>query len=108
MFLCWLLRLECSNKADVHPMPRIDGLLDKLENAKCFSTFDITSGYWQIKVQSGSQEKTAFITHQGLYEFKVISFGVMDALAVFQRLIQIKHFIKADDRSRGFCGSLSR
>ena len=108
MFLCWLLRLECSNKADVHPMPRIDGLLDKLGIAKCFSTFDIAAGYWQIKVQSCSEEKTAFITHQGLYEFKVIYFGVMDALAVFQRLIQIKCFIKADDRSRGFCGSLSR
>ena len=89
-------------------MPRIDSLLDKFRNAKCFSTCDIAAGYWQIKVLSDSQEKTAFITHQGLYEFKVMPFGVIDAPAVFQRLMQIKCFIKANDRSRGFCGSLSR
>ena len=46
------------------------------------------SGYWQIRVHANSQEKTAFATHQGLYEFRVMLFGVMNAPAVFQRLIQ--------------------
>ena len=39
-------------------------------------------------MKSASQEKTAFITHQGLHEFKVMPFGVMNAPAVFQRLMQ--------------------
>ena len=75
-------------KADVHPLPRIDDLLDKLGKAKYFSTLDPAAGYWQIRVQPDSQEKTAFITHQGLYKFKVMPFGVMNAPAVFQRLMQ--------------------
>ena len=46
------------------------------------------SGYWQIRVHANSQEKTAFAIHQGLYEFRVMPFGVMNAPAVFQRLMQ--------------------
>ena len=80
--------LNAVTKADVYPLPRIDDLLDKLGKAKCFSTLDLTAGYWQIRVQPDSQEKTAFITHQGLYEFKVMPFGVMNAPAVFQKLMQ--------------------
>ena len=80
--------LNAVTKADVHPLPRIDDLLDKLGRAKCFSTLDLAAGYWQIKVKSDSQEKTTFITHQGLYEFKVMPFGVMNAPAVFQQLMQ--------------------
>ena len=80
--------LNAVTKADVHPLPRIDDLLDKLGRANCFSTLDLAAGYWQIKVKSDSQEKTAFITHQGLYEFKVMPFGVMNAPVVFQRLMQ--------------------
>ena len=75
-------------KADVHPLLKIDDLPDKLGRAKYFSTLDLAAGYWQIKVQSDSQKKTTFITYQGLYEFKVMPFGVMNAPAVFQRLMQ--------------------
>ena len=48
----------------------------------------LKSGYWQIKVHADSQEKTAFITHQGLFEFRVMPFRVTNAPAVFQRLMQ--------------------
>ena len=74
-------------KADLFPLTRIDDL-DKLGKAKCFTTLYLAAGYWQIRVQPDSQEKTAFITHHGLYEFKVMPFGVMNAPAVFQRLMQ--------------------
>ena len=59
-----------------------------MDRTKCFSTLDLAAGYWQIKVQPDSQEKAVFITHQGLYKFKVMPFGVMNAPAVFQRLMQ--------------------
>ena len=52
------------------------------------TTLDLKSGYWRIKVQTGSQEKTAFITHKGLFEFRVMPFGVKNAPAVFQCLMQ--------------------
>ena len=80
--------LNAVTKADVHLLLRIDDLLDKLGKAKCFSTLDLAAGYWQIRVQPNSQEKTAFITHHSLYEFKLMPFGVMNAPAVFQRLMQ--------------------
>ena len=85
--------LNSVTKPDVFLLPRIDDLLDKLGRAKYFTTLDLKSGYWQIKVDTTSQEKTAFVTHRGLYEFRVMPFGVKNAPAVFQHLMQsvLKH-----------------
>ena len=80
--------LNSVTKPDLFPLLRINDLLDQLGKCKCFTTLDLKSGYWQIKVHADSQEKTAFITHQGLFEFKVMPFGVTNAPAAFQRLMQ--------------------
>ena len=71
-------------KKDNYPLPRIDEILDSLRDAQWFSTLDLASGYWQIKVKKEDQEKTAFITKFGIYQFKVILFGLCNAPATFQ------------------------
>ena len=81
-------QLNAVTKADTYPLPCVDDLLDQLGRCQFFSTLDLASGYWQIRVSPTSQEKTAFVTPQGLYEFKVMPFGLTNAPAVFQRLMQ--------------------
>jgi len=75
-------------KSDTFPLPRIDDLLDQLGKAQYFSTLDLASGYWQVQVHPLAHEITAFVTHQGLYEFAVMPFGLKNAPALFQRLMQ--------------------
>ena len=80
--------LNSVTRADTSPLPCIDDLLDQLGKSAYFSTLDLATGYWQIRVHPNSQEKTAFVTPQGLYEFRVMPFGLTNAPAVFQRLMQ--------------------
>ena len=75
-------------KADNYPLSCIDDLLDKLGKAKFFSTLDLASGFWQIRVHPDSQEKTAFSISFGLFKFRVMPFGLKNAPSVFQRLMQ--------------------
>ncbi|UYV82809.1 hypothetical protein LAZ67_22000949 [Cordylochernes scorpioides] len=80
-------RLNKITKKDVYPLPRIDDALDTLSRSSYFSTMDMRSGYWQIKVDDKDREKTAFITPDGLYEFNVMPFGLCNAPATFERMI---------------------
>ncbi|KAJ1142020.1 hypothetical protein NDU88_008348 [Pleurodeles waltl] len=79
--------LNSVTKTDAHPIPRADELIDKLGAAKFLSTFDLTAGYWQIKMAPGAKEKTAFSTPDGHYQFTVMPFGLKNAPATFQRLV---------------------
>jgi predicted aspartyl protease len=82
-------KLNQSTKRDVYPLPRIDDAL-ALMNGNCyFSSFDLSSGYWQIPMDPESKEKTAFITDFGLYQFNVMPFGLTNAPATFQRYMDI-------------------
>ena len=78
------------NKAcpkDSYPLPRTDTLVDSMARNQLLSFMDAFSGYNQIKMEEADQEKTSFVTSQGLFCYKVMSFGLKNAGATYQRLM---------------------
>src|SRR5271157_1396078 len=63
--------------------------MDSLGGAKYFSTLDLRSGYWQVELDKDSSEKTAFVTRKGVYKFNVLAFGLSNAPAIFQCLMDM-------------------
>lgn len=72
---------------DKYPMPRIEDLIDRLQGCKYFTSLDLKSGYYQIKMNDESIHKTAFITEEGHYEFLRLPFGLANAPSCFQQMM---------------------
>ncbi|UYV63201.1 hypothetical protein LAZ67_2003420 [Cordylochernes scorpioides] len=72
---------------DVHPLPLIENILDKLSRAKYFSSADISSAYWQVEIDPSSRHLLAFVTLDGQYEFCRLPFGMRNSPQIFERAI---------------------
>ncbi len=68
-------------------VPRTDDLMDSLGGSKVFSAIDLAAGYWQIRLADEEMHKTAFSTHFGHFEWKVLPMGLTNAVATFQHLM---------------------
>ncbi|KAL2248293.1 UNVERIFIED_CONTAM: Retrovirus-related Pol polyprotein from transposon opus [Sesamum indicum] len=78
------------NKAcpkDPYPFPRIDALLDSTAGYELFSMMDAYQGYHQIFMAEEDQSKTSFVTDRGIYCYRVMPFGLKNAGATYQRLV---------------------
>ena len=78
------------NKAcpkDSYPFPRVNVLVDSTARHQLLSFMDAISGYNQIRMHEADQEKASLITSQGLFCYKVMPFGLKNAGATYQRLM---------------------
>jgi transposase InsO family protein len=76
-------------RKDSYPLPRITDCLDALGSATYFSTFDLRSGYFQIAMEDEAKDKTSFVTRRGSFRFTSMPFGLCNAPATFQRLMDV-------------------
>ena len=80
-------QLNDATTKDAYPLPRIDDTLDMLAGKQWFSTLDLASGYWQVSLSQEARVKMVFATHSGLFQFRVMPFGLCNAPATFERLM---------------------
>ncbi|KAJ8044409.1 hypothetical protein HOLleu_07148 [Holothuria leucospilota] len=77
---------------DAEPMPNPDEIFSRLANSNYFSKLDLSKGYWQIPVEQHAKPFTAFSTSSGLFQFKVLPFGLVNSSATFNRMMRILLF----------------
>lgn len=86
-------KVNAVTKPDAYPLPQIEDCIDRVGQSIYISTFDLLKGYWQVPLTERAREISAFVTPDGLYQYKVMPFGMRNAPATFQRLI---HGVIAD------------
>ena len=80
-------KLNAVTKSDSFPIPRFDDYIDKIGHAKFVSKLGLLKGFWQVPLTERAKKLSAFVTPKGLYQYKVMPFGMKNVPATFQRLI---------------------
>ncbi|KAE8206287.1 hypothetical protein CF327_g7584 [Tilletia walkeri] len=80
-------QLNANTVADSYPLPTIDSIFNSLAGKRVYSSLDAIRGYHQLPIRDSDRWKTAFTCHRGLFQYKTIPFGLRNAPAVFQRLM---------------------
>ena len=80
-------KLNSVTKTDTFTIPRIDDCIDKVGKAKYVTKIDLLKGFYQVPLTKRAKELSAFVTPSGLYQYKVMAFGMKNSPATFQRLI---------------------
>jgi hypothetical protein len=81
-------RLNAVTIFNAYPLPRIDETFEALAGSKFFCTLDLLSGYWQVGLTERAQQRSAFITREGLFKWNVMPFGLCNAPSTFERLME--------------------
>ena len=82
-------KLNSGTIRDSYNLPRIDDTIDTLIGAKYFTKLDLRSGYWQVEVEEADKAKTDFsFGNLGFYECNCMAFGLTNAPATFQQLME--------------------
>ena len=77
-------RLNALTTKDAYPLPRIDDLII-LGNQQWFSTMDLASGYWQVAMSPDAKRKAAFVTNEGLFQFRMMPFGLCNCAGYIRK-----------------------
>lgn len=89
--ICMCVDMREPNKAvvpDGHPLPLIEDLMSELHGSKLYSTLDLKSAYHQLELHRESRGLTAFVTHEGLYQYCRVPYGLSSAPAAFQKMMK--------------------
>lgn len=82
-------KVNAVTRPDLFPLPRVEDCIDQIGAAKYVSKFDLLKGYWQVPLTPRAQGISAFITPSGLYSYTVMGFGLRNAPATFQCLMDM-------------------
>ena len=82
-------RLNAKTKKDSYPLPRMQETMESMVCTRYFSCMDLKSGFWQVKMSEKARQYTAFtVGSMGMYDFLHMPYGLCNAPAMFQRLMQ--------------------
>lgn len=88
-FVCDFRGLNDVTKKDNYPLPHIRDVVDKMEGSRFWTTLDAASAYWSMPLSEEDKEKTAFAVPRGKYEFNVTPYGLTNAGASYQRMMDL-------------------